>query len=415
MLLTALVTAALFCLLQGRAHRRRLALVAARRGWRWALAVLCKGPVGIAVPLLAWFAGRGALPPPPRRASACSRRSSPSPCASPSSYPGSRSSRATSPAFLRYALRRRDLPARHLAARFHRGGAPYYYAVVLAWAGGAWSVLLLALAPALYRRWRAGGTDARRIAFAARAAVALVIFFSSSASKRPQYILPALVPLALLIAIGVAAEPRARHVGAARARRRRPSVAGIGAAIGGHLGFAPAHGDLRVVTPAVVLAAGLVLVAWGLLASARGRRPLTASLVHGDPRAGSRAGAARTAGVYAESRSSRALAQQVPDDARLVAAVSFRTSLPFYLRRPVLLVSGNGHELTSHYVVAMRDRFMGGHYLQSVDRFADAIDGETPTLILVTRWRKQDIRRMTKRRLELVDADRRSMLLRPAG
>jgi hypothetical protein len=80
-----------------------------------------------------------------------------------------------------------------------------------------------------------------------------------------------------------------------------------------------------------------------------------------------------------------------------------------------MLVSGNGHELTSNYVVAMRDRFMGGRYLQSVERFADAIEGETPTLILVTRWRKQDIRRLTKRRFELVEADRRSMLLRPAG
>src|SRR5881392_1736729 len=46
--------------------------------WRWlplaglamGLATLTKGPVGIAVPLLAWFAGRGALARPARRSGA---------------------------------------------------------------------------------------------------------------------------------------------------------------------------------------------------------------------------------------------------------------------------------------------------------------------------------------------------------
>src|SRR5256884_6155428 len=60
-LLTALVTAALYCLV-----RARLA-GAPRRWWPLAglpigLAVLTKGPVGAAVPLLAWAAARGALP-----------------------------------------------------------------------------------------------------------------------------------------------------------------------------------------------------------------------------------------------------------------------------------------------------------------------------------------------------------------
>src|SRR5437773_132639 len=58
--LTALVTAALDCLVRARTEGN---------AWRWlplaglamGLAALTKGPVGIAVPLLAWFAARGAL------------------------------------------------------------------------------------------------------------------------------------------------------------------------------------------------------------------------------------------------------------------------------------------------------------------------------------------------------------------
>src|SRR5579884_2934259 len=69
MLLTALVTAALYCLLRARlggAPARWLPAAGAAMG----LATLTKGPVGIAVPLLVWLAGRGALPRPARRARA---------------------------------------------------------------------------------------------------------------------------------------------------------------------------------------------------------------------------------------------------------------------------------------------------------------------------------------------------------
>src|SRR5439155_1591716 len=67
--LTALVTAALACLVRARTEGN---------AWRWlplaglamGLATLTKGPVGIAVPLLAWFAARGALPHPARRSGA---------------------------------------------------------------------------------------------------------------------------------------------------------------------------------------------------------------------------------------------------------------------------------------------------------------------------------------------------------
>ena len=120
-------------------------------------------------------------------------------------------------------------------------------------------------------------------------------------------------------------------------------------------------------------------------------------------------------GVPVAARSSRDLAAQIPPDAKVVCAMEFRTSLPFYLRRPVVLLSPDGQELTSNYVVAMQDRFMGGAYLQPPARLSDQITDAQPVLVLVTRWRQRELRRLTDQALVPLYADHRSMLLRPAG
>src|SRR5262249_20784976 len=251
-------------------------------GWRWwplaglamGLAILCKGPVGVAVPLLAWTAARGALPPAPRRTGMA-------PAIAAGAVflaivlPWLLRVHTLEPAFLRYALLDETLQRFTSAERFHRGGPPYYYAIELLWAGAAWGAVTLGVAPALWRRWRAGGADAAPIAFAMRAALAILLLFTCSASKLPQYILPAIVPLALLVAIGVAAAP-ARLVAAVRALGVAAIVAGIPAAIVGLRGFAEGRNDLGFVTPAVAATAGLGLVVWGTVTTVAARRPAAA-------------------------------------------------------------------------------------------------------------------------------------------
>src|SRR5205814_273523 len=179
--LTALVTAALDCLVRARTEGN---------AWRWlplaglamGLAALTKGPVGIAVPLLAWFAARGALARPAR----------------PS------------------------------------GAGP-----ILAGAAGV-----------------------------------LVVFFTCSASKRPHYILPALVPLALLAAVGIAAEP-GRALAVVRAIGRWTAVAGAVALVAALVGFEGRGGNFDVLAPQALAPAGLFLLGWGAAAAA-GRRPAAA-------------------------------------------------------------------------------------------------------------------------------------------
>ena len=378
MLLTALVTAALLCLLQGRRTGD---------GWQWwplagfamGLAVLCKGPVGAAVPLLAWAAARGALPPAPRRAGVQPAIASAAVFMA-TVLPWIVRVHTLEPGFLHYALIDETLQRFTSAERFNRAGPPYYYAVVLTWAGGAWGAVLVAAAPALWRRWRAGGPDAAPIAFAIRAAGAILLLFSVSASKRPQYILPALVPLALLVAIGVAAAP-ARLVGAVRALSFAAIVVGVPAAAIAQRGFAAGRGDLGYLSPGVLATAGLFLVAWGIVSTALARRPASAFacaalfgplLGHPPERPPRRV----------VVRSSRDLAAHIPSDAKVVCAMEFRTSLPFYLRRPVVLISSDGKELTSNYVLAMQDRLMGDAYLQPPARLNDG----SPTISRCSCW-----------------------------
>src|SRR5579871_4709896 len=173
MLLTALVTAALYCLLRARlggAPARWLPAAGAAMG----LATLTKGPVGIAVPLLVWLAGRGALPPPARRARAVDVAAA-GLVAAAVVVPWLACVLRSEPGFLRYALVDETWLRLTSSARFHRGGPPYYYLETLAWALGPWLVMLLAGAPGLVRRWRAGGADAPAIAFAARGTAAVVV------------------------------------------------------------------------------------------------------------------------------------------------------------------------------------------------------------------------------------------------
>src|SRR5262249_832204 len=151
---TALVTAALLCFVQARRDGRSerwLPLAGLAMG----LATLTKGPVGIAVPSIAWLAAWGALAPPPGR---------PSPWAilglvgiiAAVVGPWMVLVTRQEPAFLRYAFVDETVLRFFSSDRFHRGGPLYYYAQVLGWALGAWGIVLVAVAPGLWRRWRAG-------------------------------------------------------------------------------------------------------------------------------------------------------------------------------------------------------------------------------------------------------------------
>ena len=168
------------------------------------------------------------------------------------------------PGFLRYALVDETLLRFASVARFHRGAPLYYYAGVLAWGLGAWAVVLVAALPGLARRWRAGAPQEPAIAFLARATAGILLFFTLCASKRPGYVLPAVVPLALLTACGIVAES-ARVAAAVRLFAALAALAGAAAAGAALARWLPDGRTLVALTPAVLGRAGIVLFAWGAL------------------------------------------------------------------------------------------------------------------------------------------------------
>ena len=407
--LTALVTAALYCLVRGRLDGPPARWWPAA-GLAMGLAALTKGPVGVVVPLLAWAAARGALPRRAGRAGAVPLALAILAGALPV-VPWLVAAGTREPGFLRYALVDETVLRFLSPERFHRAGPVYFYATVLPWALGVWTVVLAASAGPLVRLWRQGGPEAAAIGFAARAAAVIVLLFSVSASKRAQYVLPAVVPLALLAAIGVAAAP-ARIAAVISAAGRSALLAGL-VAVAAAIAAPHIEGqEFFVLTPRVLAACGLLLLGWGMLAALTSpRRPLAAVACAACFAPGLGLTLLGPLTPYAEARSARALASHIDPTARVVAFETFEPGLAFYLGRPVPLLSDTGGELTSNYVRAEHARLAPSATLWPVAALHSLLRDPAPLYLVAAPTRLRELRRLGGRRLLPLYSDRRSVLL----
>jgi 4-amino-4-deoxy-L-arabinose transferase-like glycosyltransferase/glycosyltransferase involved in cell wall biosynthesis len=407
---TAFVTLALWCLVRARIDGGAAWLVPAA-GIAMAAATLTKGPLGFALPVLAWLAGRGALAPPRERTSRASI------LLSVLLYATVVGTWVVvvlgrEPDFLRYALVDETLLRFTSVARFHRGGAPYYYLVTLAWAFGPWCVVLLATSPELFRLRRLETRESQTARFAARAAVTMLVFFTLAASKRPQYILPALVPLAILCALGARRAPE-RAAGALGILGGVAVAAGLALALAAQQGFHLEGAGERSAASAPVLAlAGVVIAVWGALTVAArrlGSWPVLACAALLTPALGLLL--LRPLEPWANMRSARTLATLLPPGAKVVSFQAFHTSLPFYLRRPVPLLSGTAGELTSNYVCSQRARFGGDVNLVPPRALRTILASGEPVYVITRPSQLERIARLSDDTLRSVYADERSVLL----
>jgi 4-amino-4-deoxy-L-arabinose transferase-like glycosyltransferase len=374
---TAFVSLAILALVRGRLAEcptRWLPIAGLAMG----LATLAKGPVGLVLPLLVWYGARGALP-----------------------ARGSHEGRAVAlalgvylatvapwflwaihaePGFLRYAVVDETVLRFTSPARFNRAGA-FYSPLLIAVAGlGVWAAVVAATAPLVVGGRRRAGRLRRTAAFAVRATAVIIVFFSISASKRPGYVLPALVPLAILAAAGITVAGR-RAATAVRCAAPLAAIVGVGVLavcltdsawgidIERRLGEAG-----RAVDAGVLLAAGAFLAAWGAAVVLTRRR---------SPKAAFALAAAFAPGLYfslvpaldryVNGRSTRSIAALVPSGSEVLCFRHFRPSLPFYVGHPVTLATVDGHELTSNYVAAEHERLLGDGRLISPARARERI------------------------------------------
>jgi 4-amino-4-deoxy-L-arabinose transferase-like glycosyltransferase len=245
--------------------------------------------------------------------------------------------------------------------------------------------------------------------------VAILVLFTLSASKRPGYVLPALVPLSILTSVGILEAP-GRVVAAVRGLAVGAVAVGLILALcglGGGWSIREALGEASpAITAEVLLAGGTVLLIWGTLAAVISRdRPWVAFVMAGALMPAICAALLGPLRPYAEGRSVRALARQVDPDAEVIAYRSFPTSLPFYLRRPVPLASETGRELTSNYVLSQHDRFLDSGLLEHPRDFWARLEAPPPVYVLAgVPWERR-LKRRSPRPLVRVGHDGRHVLL----
>ena len=278
------------------------------------------------------------------------------------------------PDFPRYAFWNESLK-RFVTGAARRGGGIFYFIPVFLGGFFPWSLFLLLACGQRLRRWRELKQEAGRpVLFLLSWAAWVFVFFTLSHSKLPTYFLPAIVPLSILMGLVW------QEVGK-EAQARPPDWLTAGFALLLGLGVIVAAASqswifstlqvrlARKFQPQVIeliqpslLYSGLILGAIGFL----GRR--LAAQERG--RAGAIATFALAAVIVpslvlrwyaplellAQSDSSRRLASTIlasPErDSPIFGYYYFRNSLPFYLQRPVGLLSVEWGEMTSNYQVA---------------------------------------------------------------
>ena len=262
-----------------------------------------------------------------------------------------------------YGIMRESLARFTSAEAFGRGQPFHYYAPIILAVVFPWSLLLPELS---VRFWGQRGRTARADRMLALFAVVVVIFFSISRSKLAGYVLPGVVALAILLARAFDLAVRNPQGAAARTLRRgtvvMTLVCGAMAAVlvanhvvsaGSPLYVAAVHTARAqlllpflmiwsLATAAAALAARMSRSTWAALAAFA--LPVVLLVGLGIP----------SAAAYGEGRSSRPLARAIrssgAEGVEVAGYQCFAPGLPFYLGRPVTVITVHGDEVPSNYI-----------------------------------------------------------------
>ena len=326
-----------------------------------AVGALTKGPIALAIPLLAVVAHALLTGAPLRRL-----------------FPGrglAAFAAIVLPWFGAVAVRHPDFPhyvfvretlERMTTRTFHRTAPFWYYLPILPLAASPWIVPALARVKHWRAAWEARrAPTAREPLLLACWVIVPLVFLSLNQSKLPQYVLP------LMPAFALAATRNFTAGGSGTAARAYVPVAALlGGALVALTWWLPAPISLtaaeKSAIPPTAVALGVValcsaaLVGLGALA----RRPRTilfgyAVVVMTIPFLSGRLLAA-----VGEDRSSGAVAnatavalRESGSSGSVMGVLAYPPSLPFYLRRIVPVATATGAELTSNYIADNVERF----------------------------------------------------------
>ncbi len=347
-------------------------------GWiSLALGVLTKGPIALALPLMvvvpyaAWRRRLRAVFDPVGLLLFLALV-----------LPWARTMANQAPGYLRYVLGTETF-LRLTTPALERTGPWWYFVPVLVLGGFPWTVGLLGAGKHVVRRmsgWADGRMDRGRTVFLALWIVIPLMFFSLSQSKRPQYVLPLVPPVALL----VAATWQDRASAHPLIRSSALALGLLGACI--LLGHSFVAGAIRHLPTSVALEIpatarwlGTVALASGITAWFAASRPAAALLALALPTLAVPVVGGPLLRAVGRDRSAAELARSilatVPLRTEIVGVGAYPPSLPFYLGGTVLVATRDGAELTSNYLRWSVDlwRRVPGTPLRPADWWRDAL------------------------------------------
>jgi 4-amino-4-deoxy-L-arabinose transferase-like glycosyltransferase len=269
--------------------------------------------------------------------------------------------------FLHYGLVEETFHRFTTAKTFHRSEPFYFYLIIIAGMFFPWSLLLPGAGLALWReRWAKSRADRLCLTWS----VVVVVFFSISQSKLPGYILSVTVACGILLARlfdAALTNPEGR---AARIVARATVAFAIvclllAAAVGVMLGMSGTHLLARPMRIPVAATEGLgralvplavtlaVFGVFGLVGRFRRSVALCFLCFALFMPLGANAGMG-VIDVIFSVKSGRPVARQIPAlpaGTELACLECYPNGVPFYLRRTAILISRDGGELTSNYVL----------------------------------------------------------------
>jgi 4-amino-4-deoxy-L-arabinose transferase-like glycosyltransferase len=323
------------------------------------------------------------------------------------------------PDFIEYALVT-ETAARLATPELGRTGPFWYFLAILPAAALPWTVVALAGWRTVARH--ADGAVDRRMVFLAIWILIPLLFFTLSQSKRPQYVLP-LIPAFGLAAAGIWRHSRGIFAGV------RPAAATLGVlgalllAVRSTIPAWVAHAgpDVAGSIPRTAVALGTVCVVAAVLAWAGARHRWIALGALCLPVAAIPAASTGLMRAIGAERSARDLADVIAVAAgphtEVVGVGAFPPSLPFYLRRTIVLSTTDGSEVTSNYVSRNFERLLTtpGTTLRDGSWWREALATCSRSRIFVARTDDEAVRGTLARDLPLLAVTRRYAAYGPCG
>jgi 4-amino-4-deoxy-L-arabinose transferase-like glycosyltransferase len=283
------------------------------------------------------------------------------------------------PEFLRYVLVT-ETAARMATDELKRTGPPWYFIPYLVAGALPWSIVALV-------NWKKLRRPDPAVVYWLLALAIPFVFFSISQSKRPQYILPLMAPVALLVA-RIWEEARTRV--AAIVFLFLGALLLVASFMTDRFKMKP---EIHAVAGETAIAFGIAFALGGLLAFFAKRRelvligltlPLFALPLLANP----------MLNAISERRSAKAfvteLQPHLTPQTQIIGVEAFTGSMAFYLRRPITVVTKDATELTSNYLIRRYAHFTTdpASPLKPLPYFERSLAATNPRVYIV---RRQDV------------------------